>query len=80
MQGEKSRLETEVSFPVEFLEELTRTVLSGEKDPDSQGDFLDGHWLLLALLMGNSNHCIWSQLSLEASKEFLKDINNESVK
>lgn len=31
--GEKSRLETEVSFPVEILEELTRAVLSGEKDP-----------------------------------------------
>lgn len=33
MQGEKSRLKTEVSFPVELLEELTRAVLSGEKFP-----------------------------------------------
>lgn len=60
MQGEENRLGTEVSFPVEFLEELTRTVLSGEKDPDSQGAFMEGHWLLLALLMGSSRHCIWS--------------------
>lgn len=75
MQGEKSKLETEVSFPVELLEELTRTVLSGEKDPDLR----QGHWLLLALVMSSSNHCIWSQLSLEASKEFLKG-NDESVK
>lgn len=55
MQGEKNRFEAEVSFPVEFLGELTRTVLSGEKDPDSLGAFLEGHWLLLALFDG---HCI----------------------
>lgn len=60
MQGEENRLGTEVSFPVEFLEELTRTVLSGEKDPDSRGTFMEGHWLLLTLLMDSSRHCIWS--------------------
>ncbi|OWK50472.1 Patatin-like phospholipase domain-containing protein 7 [Lonchura striata] len=71
MQGEKGRSETEVSLPVEFLQEITRTVLSGEKDPDSQGDFLKGHQLLLALLMGNSNNCISSKLNLENSIKYL---------
>lgn len=55
MQGEKSRLETEVSFPVEFLEELTRTVLSGEKDPDSQGDFLAIDGQLQSLFLGKTH-------------------------
>lgn len=72
MQGAKCRLETELSFPGEFLEELTRMVLSGEKNPDSQGEFLEGHRLLLTLVMGNSNHCIWSNQVKTQFRNFQK--------
>lgn len=60
MQGEKSRLETEASFSVEFLEELTRTVLSGEKDPELSGRLFGGTLAAVGPIDGNSSHCIWS--------------------